>query len=283
MPDGSPWPQISIVTPSYNQGQFLEETIRSVLLQGYPNLEYIIMDGGSTDSSVDIIRKYEPWITYWESNPDRGQSHAINKGFARSTGVIMAWLNSDDVYARGALRLVAEQLAGQNEALLIGSSIITDAPDTLSGKLDTRKPDWPDMMYNVKTFPQPSVFWAADVWHSVGGLDEGLHLLMDYDLWLRMQPNVKQLVFLDDGLSYARSHPQQKSKVDTDSQSVLTQRVQVTLRAARQRGEHPLFWLAKVWARRLRQGFRHRNPAAISAPGFHWHALRAVLNAHGTD
>ena len=84
-------------TPSYNQGQFIEETIRSVLLQGYPDLEYIIIDGGSTDHSVEIIRKYEPWLTYWVSERDRGQSHAINKGFCRSTGVLLGWLNSDDV------------------------------------------------------------------------------------------------------------------------------------------------------------------------------------------
>ena len=88
MPDGSDWPRISVVTPSYNQGEFIEETIRSVLLQGYPNLEYIIIDGGSTDNSVEIIKKYEPWLTYWVSEKDRGQSHAINKGFKHAAGEI---------------------------------------------------------------------------------------------------------------------------------------------------------------------------------------------------
>jgi len=90
LPDGRPWPKISIVTPSYNQGQFIEETIRSVLLQGYPNLEYLIIDGGSTDGSVEIIRKYEPWLAYWVSERDGGQSEAINKGFRRATGEIVA-------------------------------------------------------------------------------------------------------------------------------------------------------------------------------------------------
>src|ERR1700738_1526878 len=94
-PDGSRWPRITIVTPSFNQGQFIEETIRSVLLQGYPNLEYIIIDGGSTDNTVEIIKKYEPWIACWVSEKDRGQSDALNKGFARATGQILAWLCSD--------------------------------------------------------------------------------------------------------------------------------------------------------------------------------------------
>src|SRR5262245_11264512 len=98
MPDGSEWPRISIVTPSYNQGAFLEETLRSVLLQGYPNLEYVVIDGGSRDCSVDVIKKYERWIRYWVSEPDRGQSHAINKGFEKTNGDILAYINSDDAY-----------------------------------------------------------------------------------------------------------------------------------------------------------------------------------------
>ena len=101
MPNGEAWPRISIVTPSFNQGQFIEETIRSILLQGYPNLEYIIIDGGSTDESVEIIKKYEPWLTYWVSEKDRGQAHAINKGLERCTGEILAYINSDDYYYPG--------------------------------------------------------------------------------------------------------------------------------------------------------------------------------------
>src|SRR5665811_68289 len=96
-PDGSSWPPITIITPSYNQGQFIEETIRSVLLQGYPNLEYVIIDGGSSDGSLEVIQKYSPWLAHWVSEPDGGQSQAINKGFARAHGEVIAWLNSDDV------------------------------------------------------------------------------------------------------------------------------------------------------------------------------------------
>src|SRR5467141_2605988 len=105
--DSSPWPRISIVTPSYNQGEFIEETIRSILLQGYPDLEYIVMDGGSTDGSVNIIKKYERWLAYWISENDRGQVHAINKGFSRASGVIYNWINSDDSLRPGALGFIA--------------------------------------------------------------------------------------------------------------------------------------------------------------------------------
>ena len=108
MPDGSEWPRISIVTPSYNQGEFIEETIRSVLLQGYPNLEYIIIDGGSKDNSIELIKKYEKYLAYLVSEPDKGQSHAINKGFRRATGVLVGWQNSDDFYHSGAFEAAAK-------------------------------------------------------------------------------------------------------------------------------------------------------------------------------
>ncbi|MEH1863695.1 MAG: glycosyltransferase family 2 protein [Nostoc sp.] len=108
MPDGSEWPKISIVTPNYNYGRFIEETIRSVLLQGYPNLEYIILDGGSTDDSIEIIKKYDKWLTYWVSEKDNGQASAINKGIELATGKWFNWLNSDDILLRNALKNLAE-------------------------------------------------------------------------------------------------------------------------------------------------------------------------------
>src|SRR5262245_56142305 len=110
-PDGSPWPRVSIVTPSYNQGRFIEETLRSILLQGYPDLEYIVMDGGSTDGSADIIRKYSPWLTSWISEPDGGQVAAINAGMARATGTLLNWINSDDFLLPGALEALGSIMA----------------------------------------------------------------------------------------------------------------------------------------------------------------------------
>jgi len=128
MPDGSPWPRISIVTPSYNQGRFIEETIRSVLLQGYPNLEFLVIDGGSTDDSVEIIRRYAPWLSYWESEHDRGQVHAINKGLERATGIWFNWLNSDDILLPKALATLAAlaALAPQAQWISGGSLFLTE-------------------------------------------------------------------------------------------------------------------------------------------------------------
>jgi len=119
MSDGSDWPKISIVTSNYNYGHFIEETIRSVLLQGYPNLEYIIVDGGSTDNSVEIIKKYEPWLTYWVSEKDNGQASAINKGFSNASGEIYSWINSDDLLLE-AIQKLPDFLKSQSFVLTIG-------------------------------------------------------------------------------------------------------------------------------------------------------------------
>jgi len=273
------WPKISVVTPSFNQGQFIEETIRSVLLQGYPNLEYIIIDGGSTDNTVEVIKKYEPWFTYWVSEKDRGQCHAINKGFARATGDIFAWLCSDDVYAPGVLHRVAENLGNKKSAMLVGASIITNGPNTLEGTLDCRQPSFADMAYNVKTFPQPSTFWTRDLWETVGPLREDLYFVMDYDLWLRMVPRAQSVTHLEEILSYQRTQPDQKSANRGNSGAAyLSQRAQVACRAALNRGETRLGWAFRVWATRLRRVPVLHWPSELLARGFHWQALHCILH-----
>ncbi len=189
MADGSPWPRISLVTPSYNQGRFLEKTIRSVLLQKYPNLEYIVMDGGSTDHSVNILRTYSPWLTHWVSQPDHGQSHAINQGFAVASGQIFGWLNSDDFLLPRALERVAMAYRQNPSAVAwAGSCHFIDLEDRI---LQVQAPrglerdsiaDW----WNVGAFCQPSCLIAAWAWRDANGLDESLHYAMDLDLWLRL-------------------------------------------------------------------------------------------------
>ncbi len=176
-PDGSPWPRISIVTPSYNQGQFIEETIRSVLLQGYPDLEYIIMDGGSTDESVDIIKKYAPWLAHWESARDKGQADAINKGFSRITGSRANWVNSDDVLLPGCLELVGSSWGGAS---------------CLAGAVENRYDEAMELMFNTNlsssnlvssrggiSFHQPGVWMLRECLDKCLPISGDLHYYFD--------------------------------------------------------------------------------------------------------
>lgn len=271
--ESTTWPRITVVTPSFNQGRFIEETIRSVLLQGYPNLEYIVVDGGSADTTLDILKKYEPCLAFWVSEKDRGQSHAINKGFARATGDIFSWLCSDDVLAPGALRKVADAVSDRKLTMVIGDSVITYGPESLEGRLDRRRPDFRDMAYDVKTLAQPSVFWTADLWQAAGPLDENLYFLMDYDLWLSMVPKAKHVVYVDSVLSYQRTQPSQKTNPNhPGSNKYLNLRAEVAYRAARARGESSLGWVTRVWWHRLaREKLRIWR---LRDSGFHWQALR---------
>jgi glycosyltransferase involved in cell wall biosynthesis len=179
---------LSIVTPSLNQGRFLEETIRSVLLQGYPNLQYIIIDGGSTDDSVAIIERYAPWLDYWVSKPDRGQSHAINRGFRRTDGELVAWLNSDDLYCPGALSEIARVALSRPGALVAGDVV----------NFDTESGEERVIVHDRFVLEQVIMFWEGRVWHQpglffprqalskAGPLDETLPYTMDLDLLCRL-------------------------------------------------------------------------------------------------
>lgn len=210
-PVGSSYPGISVVTPSYNQGAFLEETIRSVLLQGYPDLEYIVIDGGSTDESVGIIRKYEPWITYWVSEPDGGQTDAINKGISRASGDILAWLNSDDLYCPEALRRVGGYVAASPYVdLLYGDCEMIDGSGRVYDRFNVRSGDVFQLL-GENFIAQPSAFWTRAAWEKVGGLDDRLHYVMDYDLWLRMFVGGMTTVYVPTVFSRFRYHEVSKS------------------------------------------------------------------------
>ena len=182
-------PLFSIVTPSYNQGKFIEETIRSVLLQGYPNLEYIIIDGGSTDGSVDIIRKYADRLVYWVSERDRGPAQAINRGFARAHGEIFSWLNADDFLFPGTISRVIEMQKKYPSAVAwVGGCYRIDPEGRVlssvipQGLDRDRLADWGHRGF----FYQPSCFFAAEAWYEKGPLDENLLFAFDLDFWLRL-------------------------------------------------------------------------------------------------
>ncbi len=206
------WPKISVVTPSFNQGQFIEQTIRSVLLQNYPNLEYLVIDGGSSDASVDVIRKYAPWLSYWVSEPDRGQSHAINKGFARATGDILCWLNSDDYFAPDTLQTAARVLSQPGNQALVGhtAAVYQDGRPPLIGLGRYENRMRVLKFWKGYQMHQPSIFWRRAVFEKVGLLREDLHQIMDFDYWLRMAEHVS-FVNVDQVLSYCNQHPAAKT------------------------------------------------------------------------
>jgi glycosyltransferase involved in cell wall biosynthesis len=179
-------PLVSIITPSYNQAAFLEQTIQSVLDQDYPNLEYIIVDGASNDGSQEIIKKYASRIAWWVSEPDHGQADAINKGFARASGQIAAWLNSDDYYLPGAIAAAVAALNAAPEMGLVYGDVL--AVDQVGQKINTlRYKDWEltDLMrFNI--IGQPAVFFRKELFEKAGRLDTRYHCMLDHQLWLRM-------------------------------------------------------------------------------------------------
>lgn len=208
MPDGTSWPKISIVTPSLNQGQYIEETIRSVLLQGYPELEYMVFDGGSDDGSAEIIEKYSPWLKYWVSEPDRGQAHAINKGFSRSTGSLLAWINSDDHYLPGALKSFAEYHVLKPQSILLG-----DVENFVEGE----NRSWLVKQYNISfidiirpendpwSWHQPGLFVPRSLTSAVGLLDENLRYAFDTD-WLLQLLQFSDVLYLNKTVARFRVH-----------------------------------------------------------------------------
>jgi glycosyltransferase involved in cell wall biosynthesis len=180
-------PLVSIVTPSFNQARFLDETIRSVLSQDYPNIQYIIIDGDSTDGSKEIIQKNADRLAFWESVPDNGQTDAINKGFARATGEILAWLNSDDILLPGAVSSAVEELHVHPEVSMVyGNATLINAEGKKIGDFPVAQTDLKRLKRGYVHIPQQSSFFRADLWKKVGPLDPTFYFAMDYDLWVRL-------------------------------------------------------------------------------------------------
>ena len=180
-------PLVSIVTPSFNQAQFLEQTILSVLEQDYPHIEYLIVDGGSTDGSLELIQRYAPRLTWWVSEPDQGQTDAINKGFSHARGEILAWLNSDDTYQPGAISQAVEYLQSHPEVgMVYGDANLIDASGNIIGKFPARQTDYRRLRRGYVHIPQQASFFQASLWKQVGPLDPSFYFAMDYDLWVRL-------------------------------------------------------------------------------------------------
>jgi glycosyltransferase involved in cell wall biosynthesis len=180
-------PLVSIVTPSYNQARFLEATLRSVLTQDYPAIEYIVVDGGSNDGSSEIIRRYADSLAWWVSEPDHGQTDALNKGFAQAHGEILAWLNSDDVYFPGAITQAVAFLHSHPEAgMVYGDASFIDAEGSEIGRFPARQTDYARLRRGYVHIPQQASFFRADLWRRVGPLDPSFYFAMDYDLWVRL-------------------------------------------------------------------------------------------------
>lgn len=213
------YPKVSVVTPTYNQSEFIEETIRSVLLQGYPDLEYIIIDGGSTDGTREIIKKYEPWLAYRESRKDEGQSDAINRGFTKATGEVLAWLNSDDLYMPGAIQKAMSYWAEKKTCFFLtgDGEYFDDKTKQMVYGVKCGKYTLKDLMcyFTDKYLPQPSVFFSKNLFESAGRCDTNLRYSMDLDLWIRMRLK-EELHHCPIVMSRARMHAGSKTCAESE-------------------------------------------------------------------
>jgi glycosyltransferase involved in cell wall biosynthesis len=239
-------PLVSIITPSYNQARFLEETIQSVLSQDYPNLEYIIVDGGSSDGSVNIINRYANRLAWWVSEPDQGQTDALNKGFAHATGEIFAWLNSDDSYLSAAIsEAVAFIQAHPRAAMVYGDANLVDEQGKTIGRFPARQTDLSKLLRGSVHIPQQASFFWAHHWREVGPLDPSFKFAMDYDLWVRLA-KLGPLLYTPRMWANFRLHGAGKS-VTMDDRCYPEM-----IRVNRREGGGRFSWLALRWyARRL--------------------------------
>lgn len=232
------WPVVTIVTPSYRHEGYIEETIRSILLQGYPRLEYIVMDGGSKDETVAILQKYTPWITYWESVPDKGQCDAINKGFARSTGQILNWINSDDYLLPGALFKLAANAGAwaaladrERPGFVAGAGHMCDAQGVPLDHFYTVAPR--QLVENIRfgnPTLQPATFFNRRFWEELGPFDLTLHFTFDWELWIRACARGMAVRCLPEFLAAAHQHEEQKT--ETGAEPRFVEMAQMLLRNA---------------------------------------------------
>lgn len=204
-------PKITIVTASYNQGDYIEQTIKSILNQDYPNLEYIIMDGGSDDGSVDIIKKYDSQITHWQSGPDDGQADAIAKGFAMATGDVLGWINSDDFLLPGALQAIGKAFSENPETIWVsGKCAIVDTEGNPYAVFVPAKQSMKNMLFWGARFSQQSTFWKKQAYEKAGGLKTDMQFAFDYDLFANLHEQGR-LKIIKNYIAGFRFHPDSKT------------------------------------------------------------------------
>jgi len=180
-------PLVSIITPSFNQARSIEATIRSVLEQDYPSIEYIIVDGGSSDGSVDIIQRYASKLAWWVSEKDKGQTDALNKGFSQAKGEILAWINSDDTYEPGAVASAVKYMLEQPETgMVYANANFIDENGHDIGRFPAAQTDYRRLRQGYVHIPQQATFFRAALWQQVAPLDPDFYFAMDYDLWVRL-------------------------------------------------------------------------------------------------
>ncbi len=210
------WPRITVVTPSYNQGRFIEQTIRSVLDQNYPDLEYMIVDGGSRDETVDVIRRYENRLAYWVSEKDAGAADAIRKGLSRATGRVLAYLNSDDLYLPGALERIARAFTESSFDVVYGDTFWVDTDGHRIGER-RQTPFVPlGYLYGGFDLQQPATFWSKDIYEKAGGIDPDFAFAFDTDLFTRFVAAGARFRHVKQFVASFRIHPASKSSTELD-------------------------------------------------------------------
>lgn len=233
------YPRITLITPSYNQGHFLEQTIRSVIDQGYPNLEYFVIDGGSTDESIEVLKKYTSGISYWVSEPDRGQTHAINKGLQKATGEIIGWVNSDDYLEKDSLFKIATQFRDPDFNCVIGKISYFNEQGVLWQSTDVVKRP-AEKTLGSGVVPQPAMYFRKACYDRIGLLNEQLHFCFDSEWYMRylIHYGISQIKEIPDILVHFRFH--HNSKTMSNSLKFREERNAICYSLAMQEGLNPL-------------------------------------------
>ncbi len=254
-------PKISVITPSYNQGQFIEETILSVIGQDYPNLEYIVIDGGSNDNTVDILKKYEKQFAYWVSEKDSGQSEAINKGFKKATGEIVCWLNSDDIFIKDALHKVVKFFNENQELDLVNGQLILidEHSRILSSNFNIEQNKW-YAKHGIYYISQPSLFWKREIFDKVGFLREDFHASMDLDFLIKIFKNNFKVGHLEKILAGFRIHNSSKSSAGWDNVSFLRDLIELKKIHGKDYGGRPNLFFKMIYGfEKLFKGMYFKN------------------------